>query len=84
VLSALSNVYYFTVLALLALGVRRWFSLREPAKVLLLSLVLYWTLIHLAFFGDPRFHAPILPVIALLVAIAWFPSKQVQTVTDVN
>ncbi len=84
VLSALSNVYYFTVLALLALGVRRWFSLREPAKVLLLSLVLYWTLIHLAFFGDPRFHAPILPVMALLVAIAWFPSKQVQTVTDVN
>ncbi len=72
---AISNVYYFTVLALVALGVRRWFSLREPGRVLLISLVAYWTLVHLVFFGDARFHAPIMPVVALLAALAWFPSE---------
>jgi 4-amino-4-deoxy-L-arabinose transferase-like glycosyltransferase len=70
-LLALSNVYYYAVLGLLALGVGRWFSLREPGRVLLLSLVVYWTLIHLVFFGNPRFHAPVMPLIALLAALAW-------------
>jgi len=70
-LLALSNVYYFTVLGLLALGFGRWFSLREPGRLLLVALVAYWTLVHVVFFGDPRFHAPIMPVVALLAALAW-------------
>ncbi len=70
-LLALSNMYYFAVLGLLLLGVGRWFSLREPGRVLLLSLVGYWTLVHLVFFGNPRFHAPVMPVVALLAALAW-------------
>jgi 4-amino-4-deoxy-L-arabinose transferase-like glycosyltransferase len=71
---AVSNVYYFTVLALVVLGFRRWFSVREPGRVLLISLVAYWTLVHLVFFGDTRFHTPIMPVVALLAALAWFPT----------
>jgi hypothetical protein len=69
-------VYYFTVLALVALGIRRWFSLREPGRVLLISLVAYWTLIHLVFFGDARFHTPIMPIVALLAALAWAPTER--------
>lgn len=71
-----SNVYYFTVLALVVLGFRRWFSVREPGRVLLISLVAYWTLVHLVFFGDARFHTPIMPVVALLAALAWFPTDK--------
>jgi 4-amino-4-deoxy-L-arabinose transferase-like glycosyltransferase len=70
-LLALSNVYYYTVLGLAALGIARWFSLREPGRLLLVSLVLYWTLVHMVFFGNPRFHAPVMPLVALLAALAW-------------
>jgi 4-amino-4-deoxy-L-arabinose transferase-like glycosyltransferase len=41
---------------------------RRPTQILLASLVVYWTLVHIAFFADPRFHAPILPVIAIAAA----------------
>jgi hypothetical protein len=30
-----------------------------------------WTLVHLVFFGDPRFHLPVTPVMAVLAAPAW-------------
>lgn len=68
-LRLLSNVYYFAVLGVVLLGVPFWLSPREPGRVLLVSLVLYWTLIHLVFFGDPRFHAPIMPIAGLLAAL---------------
>jgi 4-amino-4-deoxy-L-arabinose transferase-like glycosyltransferase len=71
-LSALSNVYYFAVLGLIVIGFQRWFSVRDPARVLLLSLVVYWTAVHLVFIGDPRFHAPLLPFFGILVGLAWF------------
>ena len=70
-LLTLSNVYYFAVLGFLLLGLPLWFSLRDPGRVLLLSLIAYWTLVHVAFFGDPRFHAPIMPMVALLAALPW-------------
>jgi CHASE2 domain-containing sensor protein len=66
----LSNVYYYTLIALAVAGVLRWWSVRDPARLLLLSLVVYWTLVHMAFFGNPRFHAPIMPVLALWAAAA--------------
>ncbi len=81
---AVSNVYYFTVLALVVLGFRRWFSLREPGRVLLISLVAYWTLVHLVFFGDPRFHTPIMPFVALLAALAWFPTRRAPGQVELN
>ena len=64
-LAALSNLYYWAALVLAAVGVRRWFSLRDPGRLLLVCLVAYWTLVHVAFFADARFHAPIMPVLAL-------------------
>jgi len=30
-----------------------------------------WTLVHLAFFGEPRFHLPVTPVMAVLAAPVW-------------
>jgi 4-amino-4-deoxy-L-arabinose transferase-like glycosyltransferase len=70
-LAALSNVYYYAVLALAVAGIATsvaragW---RHPVRLLLLCIVAYWTLVHIAFFADPRFHAPIMPVVALWAA----------------
>ncbi|MDP9237542.1 MAG: glycosyltransferase family 39 protein [Chloroflexota bacterium] len=68
VLRALSNVYYYALIVAALAGIRRWCSLQDPPRLLLLSLVVYWTLVHMAFFGAPRFHAPIMPVLALWAA----------------
>jgi len=43
----------------------------RAARVLLAASVAYWTLIHMAFFADPRFHAPIMPVVGLWVGVAF-------------
>jgi hypothetical protein len=66
----ISDTYYFAVFAFLIFGIRLWFAVRDPGRLLLMSLVGYWTLVHLVFFADPRFHAPIMPVVALLAAPA--------------
>ena len=39
-------------------------------QVLLVSVVAYWTLVHVAFFGDPRFHAPVMPVVGVFAGVA--------------
>lgn len=68
-LMVLSNTYYLAVLGFFVLGVRQWFSMRDPGRLLLISIAGYFTVVHLIFFGDPRFHAPIMPIIAMLAAV---------------
>jgi 4-amino-4-deoxy-L-arabinose transferase-like glycosyltransferase len=65
-----SNAYYWPVLALAIIGVltERWW--RRPEAMLLASLIGYWTLVHVAFFGDARFHAPALPFVAAFAGAA--------------
>jgi 4-amino-4-deoxy-L-arabinose transferase-like glycosyltransferase len=66
---ALASVYYWVALLVAAVGARAWFSLREPGKALLVGAVLYWTLIFgVVFFGDHRFHFPIIPILSLWAA----------------
>jgi hypothetical protein len=65
----LASVYYWIALLLAAVGARAWFSLREPAKALLVGAVVYWTLMFgIVFFGDNRFHFPIIPILSLWAA----------------
>ena len=61
----LANGYYFAVLALAATGVFAWLSIRDRRKLLLVLLVGAWTLLHLAFMPGSRYHAPLLPLLAL-------------------
>lgn len=68
VFALLSDGWYWLMLLAAIAGVRVWCSTRQPARLLLLSVVIYWTLVHIAFFGDPRFHAPIVPILALWAA----------------
>lgn len=67
-LITLSNAWYWSMLLLALAGAAAWLSVRHPVRLLLVCLVAYWTLVHIAFFGDPRFHAPVMPVLALWAA----------------
>jgi hypothetical protein len=69
-LAAISNTYYWAVLALAAAGVALSIARRSPAVVLLVSMLVYWTLAHVAFFADPRFHAPVVPVLCVFAGAA--------------
>jgi hypothetical protein len=64
----LANGYYFVVLALVVTGVFAWLSLRDRRKLLLVLLVGAWTALHLAFIPGSRYHAPLLPLLALWAA----------------
>jgi hypothetical protein len=46
---------------------RQWLSRRLPLAAALGG----WTLVHLIFFGEPRFHLPVTPVMAILAAPVW-------------
>lgn len=73
-LTLTSDLYYWLLLALALTGIRRWLSftrnLAAATRLLLVELVAYWTLAHVAFFADPRFHAPVMPVLCLWAAVA--------------
>jgi hypothetical protein len=68
----LSNTYYWMVMLAAAAGIGViLLRHRDQSETwLLLSIVVYWTLAHIAFFGDPRFHAPVMPVASLLTGVA--------------
>jgi 4-amino-4-deoxy-L-arabinose transferase-like glycosyltransferase len=71
----LANGYYFALLALAATGVFAWLSIRDRRKLVLVLLVGAWTALHLAFIPGSRYHAPLLPLLALWAAagivVAW-------------
>jgi len=63
------------LLAVAALGVvlsivqiRRAPPRARATLVLLLSTLIYWTAVHIVFFADPRFHAPVMPAVTLFAA----------------
>jgi 4-amino-4-deoxy-L-arabinose transferase-like glycosyltransferase len=63
-----ANAFWFSALILAGTGfIASWHRLRD-GYVLLPAIVLAWTATHLLFFGDPRFHYPIVFVIAILAA----------------
>ncbi len=72
-LAAISSGYYFIIMAMAVVGIALWLRARswrtDATGVLLLSVVAYWTIVHVAFFGDQRFHAPILPLMCIWAAV---------------
>jgi 4-amino-4-deoxy-L-arabinose transferase-like glycosyltransferase len=64
-----ANGYWFTMLALAALGLttlRAW--KRGSAALLLFGVLLPWLCLHIVMLGGPRYHVPQIPVLALLAA----------------
>jgi 4-amino-4-deoxy-L-arabinose transferase-like glycosyltransferase len=64
----LFNAYYYFVGVVAVIGLASGLRARAPWALLGALVVIYWTVVHVAFFAEPRFHAPLLPLIALLAA----------------
>lgn len=68
-LSNIANVYYYLAVAAAALGAPLWFSLRDPRKLLILSLILYYSVLFgFVFIGEERFHSALIPALSILAA----------------
>ncbi len=67
-LRAAANGFWFAAIALAGIGLLASRMRLNDVVAVLPALVLLWTATHLLFFGDPRFHYPIVFAIALLGA----------------
>ncbi|MPZ24063.1 MAG: hypothetical protein GEU28_11090 [Dehalococcoidia bacterium] len=59
--------YYYGLIVLGVLGVPIW-ARRTPSHILLPLVVVLTVLYYLVFFGDDRFHQPVLPIMAIWAA----------------
>jgi 4-amino-4-deoxy-L-arabinose transferase-like glycosyltransferase len=65
-----ADVYYFAVVLLALVGVRRAARGADVSARVLLLAIAYFTLLHgVLFFGDARYHAPLVPVFCVLAAL---------------
>ena len=70
-LRSVANVYYWAALALALAGAALWFSLRDPRRLLLLVVVLYYSVLFgFVFVGEPRHHVTLIPIIAVFAAVS--------------
>lgn len=64
------NSYYYIVAALAAAGLYLgWREGHDWALFFTLTFA-YWTLVHIVFYGEPRLHVPIQPLLTILASIA--------------
>ena len=70
VLASVANAYYFVAAAYAALGVGLWFARPELRRTLLLLIAAYVAAVPLIFFGDPRFHFPVIPLVCVMAGSA--------------
>ncbi len=65
-----SDVWYYAMLALGLLGLRALPLRRDPRAMMLVLSVLVLLLSALPFIGDPRYHVPAMPLVAISAACA--------------
>jgi 4-amino-4-deoxy-L-arabinose transferase-like glycosyltransferase len=67
----LANVYYWIALAVALVGAPLWASWRDPRKLLLAMIVLYYSfLFGFVFIGEQRFHSALIPLISVFAAVS--------------
>lgn len=65
-----ADAYFFASVALALVGLVAAFPLASPSALVLPLAIAYVTLMHgVLFFGDPRYHAPLVPVFSILAAV---------------
>ncbi|MDP9235781.1 MAG: glycosyltransferase family 39 protein [Chloroflexota bacterium] len=64
----LADVATYVALLLAIAAVPLTFSLRDE-RLLLWLLLAFWTAAHIVFFGEPRYHLPVLPIILTMSAV---------------
>jgi 4-amino-4-deoxy-L-arabinose transferase-like glycosyltransferase len=61
------DVTYYTLFLAAVVSIPLWLR-RRPERVLLASVFVFWTLFHVAFLAEPRYHVPLYPAFAIAVA----------------
>ena len=69
ILEIVANAYFFVALALGLLAVPTFLGRRRPWRLFFLLAGAALAVQPLIFFGDPRFHVPVLPFVAVLAAV---------------
>ena len=69
ILEIVANAYFFVALALGLLAVPAFLGRRRPWRLFFLLAGAALAVQPLIFFGDPRFHVPVLPFVAVLAAV---------------
>jgi hypothetical protein len=66
----LGDVYWYALLALAAASL--FVARRDRVWMALWSTIGVWMALHLVFAGEPRYHVPLVPVVAILAAATIF------------
>ncbi len=66
-LTRLFDVSYYA-LVFAAVGSAPFWLRRDAARMLLVIVLVAWTLFHVAFQGEPRYHVPLLPLFSIAAA----------------
>lgn len=67
-LTIFSNLFYYAILLMAGIGLVGGLRRSEPWALLLLLIMLYWTIFHILFFSENRFHYPLAPLLSLAAA----------------
>jgi 4-amino-4-deoxy-L-arabinose transferase-like glycosyltransferase len=59
---------YYTMLFAAVGSTLLWARRRDANRLLLLVIIAYWTLFHIVFIGDPRYHQPLYPLFFISLA----------------
>jgi len=78
ILSFSANSIYYATGALVVLGAAAFALGRDVRRVFLLLAMLYILAVPLAFFGDPRFHYPAVPIAIIIAAatVVWLQERR--------
>ncbi len=68
-LTILVNLFYYGILVAGGVGLVLAFRRSEPWAGLVLLIILYWTVFHIGFFAESRFHYPLSPLMSLAAAV---------------
>ena len=58
---------YYTLLFVALGSMILWFR-RDPNRLLLVNVVALWTIFHIVFLGEPRYHIPLFPIFTIAAA----------------
>jgi 4-amino-4-deoxy-L-arabinose transferase-like glycosyltransferase len=85
-LSRVFDVTYYVIFLAAVVSIPLWLR-RRPERVLLASMFVFWTLFHIAFLAEPRYHVPLYPAFAIAIAggvcVAFdYAARQIRTQSD--
>jgi hypothetical protein len=69
-LRVVMDAYYYAVALLAIVGLYVGWRRHEAWPVFFGLVFAYWTLVHVVFYGEPRLHVPLQPMLAVLAGVA--------------